>query len=381
MSVRKRGGFYCFEFMEGGRRYRGTLNGKDGRAYARTKQEARDRESEIRIQVRNGTLEKEVGLEDFGEFFDSVYIVNSKNHKIDWKHDEYRGEVLKTFFAGRSFSQITPMLVVGYINERLKSKTKRETDRSPVTVHKEVDLLSSIFRMAVAEGVALVNPCGSIPWSVRKKLPARNKRDRFLSDGEEEQLFAHLVGRRLHIAPIVRFDLETGLRRGELFRLEVEHVNLSNTRRVFKIDERTVSVEPGELLVVRSKNGKPRTVPLTDKARHVAESQLADATTGRYLFTNHRTGGVIAAIRKGFANAVRDAKLEDFRFHDLRHTFATRLNEAGVDPFTIRDLLGHSATAITGDYTHTTSEGRRRAIEAVSAKRGHPERNYVRIAS
>jgi integrase len=367
--------------MEQGRRYRGTFNGRDGLAFARTKQEARDCESEIRIQVRNGTFEKEVGLEDFGKFFDTVYMCYSKDHKSDWKHDQFRGEVLKTFFAGRKFWQITPMLVVGYINQRLESITKRNTSRSPVTIHKEVRLLSSIFKMAIAEGVASVNPCLSIPWSVKKKLPARNKRDRFLTEDEEKLLFAQLVGRRSHLAPIVRFDLETGLRRGELLRLEVEHVNLSSEPRVFKIDNKSVSVAPGELIVTKSKNGKPRTVPLTAQARRVAELQIADVTTGRYLFTNRRTGGIIAAIRNGFANAVRDAKLENFRFHDLRHTFATRLNEAGVDPFTIRDLLGHSATAITGDYTHTTSFGRRRAIEEVSKKRRRSERNYVKIAS
>jgi integrase len=381
MSVRKRGGYFSFEFMEQGRRYRGTFNGRDGLAFARTKQEARDCESEIRIKVRNGTFEKEVGLEDFGKFFDTVYMRYSKDHKIDWRHDEFRGEVLKTFFAGKKFWQITPMFVVGYINQRLSSTTKRKQTRSPVTIYKEVRLLSSIFRMAIAEGVALVNPCLSIPWSLKKKLPARNKRDRFLTEDEEKQLFAQLVGRRSHLAPIVRFGLETGLRRGELFRLEVEHVNLSSEPRVFKIDGKSVSVAPGELIVTKSKNGKPRTVPLTALARRVAELQIDDVTTGRYLFTNKRTGGAIAAIRKGFANAVLDAKLEDFRFHDLRHTFATRLNEAGVDPFTIRDLLGHSATAITGDYTHTTSYGRRRAIEEVSKKRRRSERNYVKIAS
>ena len=66
------------------------------------------------------------------------------------------------------------------------------------------------------------------------------------------------------------------------------------------------------------------------------------------------------------AGAVRDAGLDDFRFHDLRHTFATRLNESGADPYTIRDLLGHSSTTMTENYTHTSHETRQRAIEAMS---------------
>jgi integrase len=116
-------------------------------------------------------------------------------------------------------------------------------------------------------------------------------------------------------------------------------------------------------LLVRSKNGRPRTIPLSSRARQIAEVQLEDLTTGKYLFTSNRTGGMIAEIKTAFTAAVRDAGIEDFRFHDLRHTFSTRLNEAGVDPFTIRDLLGHSSTTITADYTHTSHESRRRGIE------------------
>lgn len=383
MSIRKRGGFYSFEFMERGQRHRGTFNGQDGLAYARTKQDARDYEFEIRIQVRNGTYGKgkEDGLEVFAKFFDCVYLPYAKENTADWKHAEFRGKVLKEFFAGKTFRQVTVMIMVGFINARLKSKTKRGTDRNPVTVYKEVALASAVFRMAVSEGVAESNPCEHLPAATRKKIWARNKRDRFLHADEEPKLFAQLKGRRAHLSSIVSFDLETGLRKSELCRLEVEHVNLSDEPRVFRINNKAISVEPGELLVTKSKNGKPRTIPLTIDAQRIAELQMADVTNKQYLFTSRRTGGMIAEIKTGFTAAVRDAGLEDFRFHDLRHTFATRLNAAGIDPFTIRDLLGHSATAITGDYTHTTSDGRRRAIRALGTNRLNSDSDYVRIAS
>jgi integrase len=385
MSIRKRGRFYDFEFMEDGRRYSGTLNGRDGTPYAGSKQEARDHESEIRIQVPTGTYGKEVGLTDFGKFFDDVYMKYSKEHKASWKHDEYRGKVFKKFFQGKTFSQITPMLVVGYINQRLASTTRRKIQRkpvtvykqrSPVTVYKEVRLLSSIFIMAIQEGVAAVNPCASIPKSVKKKLPARNKRDRFLTFEEEPLLLAQLTGRRSHLAPIVRFALETGLRRGELCRLEVGHVNVSSVPRLFLVGAKKVEVMPNELLVEKSKNGKPRVVPLTTEARKIVETQIADVTTKQYLFTSYRTKGMIAEIKSGFTSAVRAAGLEDFRFHDLRHTFATRLNASGADPYTIRDLLGHSSTTMTEDYTHTSRDTRRQAIDAMSAGSFELRQNY-----
>ena len=71
---------------------------------------------------------------------------------------------------------------------------------------------------------------------------------------------------------------------------------------------------------------------------------------------------MIREFKTAFVAAVRDAGLEDFRFHDLRHTFASRLNESGADPFVIRDLLGHSTVTMSSDYTQTSSETRQRAI-------------------
>jgi integrase len=85
---------------------------------------------------------------------------------------------------------------------------------------------------------------------------------------------------------------------------------------------------------------------------------------------------MIAEIKTGFTAAVRDAGLEDFRFHDLRHTFATRLNQSGADPYTIRDLLGHSSTTMTENYTHTSHETRRQAIDAMSAGSFELRQNY-----
>ena len=80
---------------------------------------------------------------------------------------------------------------------------------------------------------------------------------------------------------------------------------------------------------------------------------------------------MISEFKTAFTGAVRDAGLEDFRFHDLRHSFASRLNAAGADPFIIRDLLGHSTTTMSADYTHTSFERRRQAIADMSQSRNH----------
>ena len=68
---------------------------------------------------------------------------------------------------------------------------------------------------------------------------------------------------------------------------------------------------------------------------------------------------------RAFEKALEDASIEDFRFHDLRHTAATRMGEAGIDPFTIAAILGHKSIAMTASYTHATQQAKRRAVAAL----------------
>jgi integrase len=86
---------------------------------------------------------------------------------------------------------------------------------------------------------------------------------------------------------------------------------------------------------------------------------------------------MISDFKTAFKGAVRDADLEDFRFHDLRHSFASRLNAACADPYIIRDLLGHSTTTMSGDYTHTSFERRRQAIADMSRSRSNVRERVV----
>ena len=89
--------------------------------------------------------------------------------KASWRHDEFRGDVLKQFFLGKTFAEITPMLIAQYVNARLKSTTKRKQLRNSTTVYKEVALVSSVFNMAIREGVAQVNPLPLNPDGYQEK--------------------------------------------------------------------------------------------------------------------------------------------------------------------------------------------------------------------
>ena len=78
------------------------------------------------------------------------------------------------------------------------------------------------------------------------------------------------------------------------------------------------------------------------------------------VFESKRNPGhPILDPKKGFKEALKDAEIENFRFHDLRHTAGTRLAEAGVDAFTIKDILGHASIQTSAIYVHATDDGKR----------------------
>jgi integrase len=120
---------------------------------------------------------------------------------------------------------------------------------------------------------------------------------------------------------------------------------------------------------------------LSAAARRIAEVLCNDITTEDYVFTSPRTGGQLSQIKKGFAAAIQEAGLENFTFHDLRHTFATRLAGAGVDPFTIRDLLGHATVMMSSDYTHSTPETRHAAISGLGEGKRSAETERGKIVA
>jgi integrase len=369
-------GRWYYEFELNQVRYRGAI------PEARVQSQAEQAE----IKVKNSIFEGKFGTVDkpeplLSDFIDKTFLPWAKKERLTWRHDEFRCKVLKKFFRGKRFSEITPLLVVSFINHRLESQTVRVSKledgsrvhkrRSPTTVRKEFNLLKEICQMAVEEDVALKNPCRKVPKATLERIPARNKRERFLDAEEETRLFEKgLVGRRKSLRPVVTLALNTGVRRGGLLSLEREHVNLSDRSTFVEVAVRSgavkkMEVKPNHMLVVKNKRGKPYTIPLNPAARAVLAELLAAPSAVKYLFTNARTGRAVQDIKKGFAAACSAAGLDGFTFHDLRHTFATRLKEAGVDPVTRRDLLGHASTVMTDSYTHSAVETKQSAVDSI----------------
>jgi integrase len=374
MGVRKRGGVYHYQFQSKGVTYCGTLPD------ATTDAEARAQEADEKAKVRLGLRSGEKVNDNFKSFVDDVYLKYSKENKESHAHDEFRCKVLADYFIGKGltrFRDITTLAVVGYIKHRLATKIKRHNQkspatklRSPVTVHKEVTQLSEIFNMAMQEKVTTENPCRAIPKAVRKMIRARSKRQCAMTPEKEAALFSiGLAGRYAHLRPVCLFDLHTGLRLSEATQLERGHFNLSNEPTWVEVYGQHVEVPGDCFVVVKSKTGKSRVIPLNAQARKVAAHQLNDATVGQFIFPSIKTDGQIKEVKKGLAGACKQAGIkyglgvpDGITFHSLRHWFSSKLEDLGVSKTVRRDLLGHEPRDMTDDYTHSTIEMRRRAV-------------------
>ena len=374
MPVKKRNGVYHWETMVNRVRYYGCFNGKDGEAIPQSEREAEDMLAATRLQIRAGTYGRKCD-DNFAAFVTQVFLPYAKANHANPRHAEFRSEVLKRYFGRWRLPEITRMMIESFIKERLQSKTVRKETvggrrvhktRSPTTVRKEVALLAQIFNHARQERLINYNPCDEVGKAVRKKIPARVRRNRFLHLDEEPRLIEQLKDRREHLLPAVRLALWTGMRRGEILRLRREDPNFSGKTVSRTIRGEIWQVPPGWLLIERSKNGRPRTIPMSGKVRDVLFRLCQDAACGGYVFGNIRTGGHILDIKKGFTSAVTDAGIVNLTFHDLRHTWATRAAELGVPEPVRRDILGHSPTSVTDGYTHSSPEARERAMELVA---------------
>jgi integrase len=146
-----------------------------------------------------------------------------------------------------------------------------------------------------------------------------------------------------HVEPIILLALNTGMRRGEILKL------------------RWADVDSDQLIVQgeTTKNKQSRIIPLNMEAKNVFRSW---SSNGEYIFSG-MGHAPITTIKRSWATIRKSANLPALRFHDLRHTFATRLLQKGVDIQTVSNLLGHRDIATTGHYLHATDETKRKAVE------------------
>ncbi len=289
----------------------------------------------------------QLGNQDLGQFVTETYLPWAKANKRTWRNDEIIANQWVETFRGKTLREVSPLAIEKWKRDRAQSITRRGTTRSPASVNMELAVLSRIFALAVELEQAASNPCRKV-----RKLRVDNQRNRYLSTDEETRLMAQLKGRRRHLYPLVALALGTGMRRGELLNLSWRHVDLLR----------------GVIHVVNTKTAHDRIIPMSQSVRELLIEQR-EAQKGDLVFASRRIAKkraderLVVDVKKAFVAACSDAGITDFHFHDLRHTFATRLGDAGCNVTTIARLLGHSNIQRSMRYTHASDDTLRNAVE------------------
>jgi integrase len=339
MPVRKRGKNWYLDLKIDGVRKRRVIPN------ARTRKQAEQAELVFRQELFAARFDPRIEEPPLlSDFIDEHFLPWSRANKRSWSSDEWRSKSLKQFFEGKRLDEINPLLIERFKSSEREKVSARGGKQSPASVNRKLELLSRVLSLAVDFGMLQANPCRRV-----RKFQLDNRRERYLSVEEEARLMGLLIGRRAYLRPIVILALNTGMRRGEILNLEWWQVDFAANR----------------LVVTKTKSGKPRHVPMNEVVRQ-ALIELKQNGNGRYVFESRKKPGrPLQEPKKAFNGALKDAGVENFRFHDLRHTAGTRLAEAGADAFTIKDILGHASIQTSAIYVHATDDGKRRAVAAL----------------
>lgn len=249
--------------------------------------------------------------------------------------------------------------------------------RKPATVNRAVTRLKGLLSRAVEWGVLEASPLARLKplrvdqsGRVRYLSPDEEKRLAAALDAREERIRAERDsgnawrkerGRSLlpdlrcwvfadHLKPMVVISIKTGIRRGELFNLTWADVDL---------EQKQLTVEGG-----CAKSGQTRHIPLNGEALAALEGWRAQSTGDDWVFSG-KDGRRMDNVNKAWHGVLEDAGIEAFRWHDLRHTFASKLVMAGVPLNTVRDLLGHSDIKMTLRYAHLAPDVKAQAVELI----------------
>lgn len=341
MSVYKRNGKWWIGYRDGG-------TGKWIRRVAgETKAQAQDALAEERTGGRKIASEATVAEPPvrFEAFTETYIAASQRNQKRSWEHEARILNRLCREFGVLRLDEFTPMLIEDYKHRRSRELVPGTERRvTPRTVNYDLAVLKALFNMAIRQGKVATNPVRQV-----RLFKLNNERRRYLNQGEVQALVGVCEGRLAHLKPILVVALNTGMRMGEVLGLRWADLDFPN----------------GYVHLRTSKNGKGRSIPLSGEAREAFQGlptyRPKDLGSEVFVFSNGQ-GKPRISIRNAFLRALAKAGIKDFRFHDLRHTFASQLVSAGEDIMVIKELLGHQTLQMTLRYAHLHPDRGRRAV-------------------
>jgi len=296
------GAWWICWFDQFGRRHRESIG---------PRQLAIDAYRKRKTEVREGKLFPAIGRNgiSFGDLCRDFKLARP-NHWSGGMLDIAQG-----WFNSRPASAISPQQIEERLNKLI------DDGRTPATANRYRAIISAIYSWGMRNNRAIANPARLI--SSRRE---HNSRTRFLSDKEEARLRRSLRALCPRREPELDLALHTGMRKGEQYGLEWRDVNWVS----------------GFITLAKTKSGRVRHIPMNEPALKAMR-----------LLQKYNRGRVCGpATWKWFYAALKRGKVKDFRWHDLRHTFASRLAMRGADIRALQELLGHSNIQMTMRYAH-----------------------------
>jgi len=295
----------------------------------------------IKGQVAEGKWFERLPGQDytFKELIEKYLVDYAERNKAasTYKRDCSSAKKLVPFFGFYRVTDVNPRMLSAYKAHR------RKEGASPRTVNMELTLMSHAYEIAIREWEWVKdNPVKRVT-----KEKVRNFIERWLTHEDEEKL---VKVSSAWLQDIIVFAINTGLRQSEILDLKWSQIDL--TRRT--------------LTILEQKNQGVDTLPLNRTTLQLLGKRATDSGMRGYVFPSENcTRMDNRNLLRAFYKALKRAGIENFRFHDLRHTFATRLVQAGVDLYSVQKLGRWRDTSMIMRYAHHYPESLRPGIEAI----------------
>lgn len=334
MGLYRRDKYYWFSIMHNGKRIQQSTNTENKklaeRIYGKVLTEIQEGQYFQNVIAKRKTFEEMM----------EKYMSGCANKPATIERKKSCLNHLKAAFSGKMVADITPEDISTY-----KSCRKSE-GAADSTVLNEIRMLSNAFNTAIRTWRwCKENPVSHINLGLKP-----GKVDRWLTSEEEKALMKSSAGKMNNqLTDIIILALNTGLSLGELINLKWHNVDLFRKT----------------LISTRDKTDVTRTIPLNQNAFTVLKKRSKIESISGYVFYNGANNKIDRwKLKAMFSKAVAEAGIKNrLRFHDLRHTFATRMVQRGVDLYRVSKLLGHKDISTSQRYAHHYPESLRSGVE------------------
>lgn len=266
------------------------------------------------------------------EYLDTRYLAycESRCRPSTMKSKHWHFRCLKEWWGNRYLDELTNKDI-----DEMRSKLFEQDHQ--VAFNRIFTTLAHVYTLALEDGLI-----DRRPFSTKRQKFRERPRLRYLEPSEVERLLAVCAE---HLRPIVLTALHTGARKSEILGMRLG---------------KEVDLEARSIHLTQTKNDEERFIPINDTL-HAELSALAEGKKpGDYLFTWQ--GEPIGSVKTTWNTAVAAAGIEDFHFHDLRHTFASNLVMNGASLYDIKELLGHKSIQMTMIYAELSKDHKAKVV-------------------